>query len=119
MVTIEEEIGNTMIITLNGKVSHSDYVDTMVPALERMLEKHPSVNICAHCGDDFDGYALHAMLDDAKIGIKHWSAWGRIAISNAPSWLEKMIKVATMVMMRGRVKCFKDKTSALNWVVEG
>lgn len=118
MLTIEEIIDNTLVVAIDGKVVHSDYTDTLVPAVERLLADHEVVNMCALLGENFDGYALRAMVDDAKMGIKHWKAWGKIAIVGASPMLKNFIKIGVGWMMRGRVQCFDDKASAMGWMTE-
>ena len=71
---------NVLGISAEGKITGSDYETILIPAVEEKLKTQKKVRMIYHLGDTFTGFDLNAILDDAKIGMKHLSAWGKIAL---------------------------------------
>ncbi len=71
---------NVLGVSANGKVTGEDYENTLIPALEEKFKTHPKIRMLYHLGNTFDGFDLSAMLDDAKIGMKHLSSFEKVAL---------------------------------------
>lgn len=71
---------NTLGISAEGKITGADYETVLIPAIEGKLKEYPKLRMLYHLGDSFTGFDMQAMVDDAKIGLKHLSAWDRIAL---------------------------------------
>ncbi len=71
---------NVLGITAEGKITGKDYETLLIPALEEKLKVNKKIRMIYQLGNDFTGFDLGAMLDDAKMGLKHISAWDRIAL---------------------------------------
>lgn len=91
MITITNLIDNNLFISLSETVTHHDYEHTLVPAIDSILAQHDKINIAVLFTDEFESITLNALIDDAQLGIKHWSHWHKIAIMNAPTWLHTAI----------------------------
>ena len=70
---------NVLGIFAGGKITGSDYETVLIPALEEKLKANKKVRMLYQLGGEFTGFERSAMLDDAKVGLKHLSAWDRIA----------------------------------------
>jgi hypothetical protein len=66
-------------VSAEGKITGTDYETVLIPAIEEKLKTTKKIRILYHLGSDFTGFDLNAMLDDAKMEMKHLSAWDRIA----------------------------------------
>ena len=64
----------------------------LVPALEEKLSKYEKVRLLYVLGDDFDKYTGGAAWEDAKVGMKHLTAFDRVAVVTDVDWIESMIK---------------------------
>lgn len=93
--------------TAVGKVTGRDYEDVVVPAVEEALKEHSKLRLIYHIGEGFDGFTAAAMWDDAKVGLKHLTAWEKIAIVTDVDWIETTAKVFGFVMP-AEVRLFDD-----------
>lgn len=102
-----------------GEVSAQDYKTVLVPAIEEKLTKHKRARLLYVLGDDFDGYTGGAAWEDAKVGMKHLTAFERVAVVTDVDWIEKMIKAFGFVMP-GEVRVFDDDDldEARLWICE-
>ncbi|MHB9143223.1 MAG: SpoIIAA family protein, partial [Paludibacter sp.] len=77
---IEDLPVNVLGVTAEGKITGEDYEKVLIPALEEKLKVYKKINMLYHLGSKFSDFDLNAMLDDAKMGMKYLSAWGKIAM---------------------------------------
>ncbi|MBP0481265.1 STAS/SEC14 domain-containing protein [Sagittula salina] len=80
-----------MEIRLSGKITDDDYEDVLVPALEAAIEAHDRVRLLVEIAD-FKGYELDALVEDARIGLKHWNGFDRVAVVSGVTLLNRVIK---------------------------
>ena len=71
---------NVLGVTAEGKITGTDYETVLIPAVENKLKAFKKISMLYQLRDHFTGFDLNAMLDDAKIGMKHLSAWEKIAL---------------------------------------
>ncbi len=71
---------NVLGVTAVGKITGADYETLLIPAIEKKLKENKKVSMIYDLGSSFTGFELSAMMDDAKIGMKHLSAWDKIAL---------------------------------------
>ena len=71
---------NVLGVTAEGKITGTDYETVLIPAIEERLKTNKKIRMLYHLGSNFTGFDMSAMMDDAKIGMKHLSAWDRIAL---------------------------------------
>ena len=71
---------NVLGVSAEGKITGTDYETVLIPAIEEKLKTNNKIRMLYHLGNNFTGFDLNAMMDDAKIGMKHLSAWDRIAL---------------------------------------
>ena len=71
---------NVLGISAEGEITGTDYETILIPVLEEKLKANKKINLLYHLGNNFTGFNMNAMLDDAKMGLKHLSAFDRIAL---------------------------------------
>ncbi|MGA3013620.1 MAG: STAS/SEC14 domain-containing protein [Bacteroidales bacterium] len=71
---------NVLGVSAEGKITGTDYETILIPAIEEKLKTNKKIRMLYHLGSNFTGFDLSAMMDDARIGMKHLSAWDRIAL---------------------------------------
>ena len=71
---------NVLGVSAEAKITGTDYEKILIPAIEEKLKAHKKIRMLYDLGSSFTGFELSAMLDDAKMGMKHLSAWDRIAL---------------------------------------
>ena len=99
----------------SGEVSAQDYKTVVVPAIEEKLTKHRKARLLYVLGDELEGYTGGA----AKVGMKHFTAFERVAVVTDVDWIEKMVK-AFGFLIPGEVRVFDDDDldEARIWVSE-
>ncbi|WP_019529596.1 STAS/SEC14 domain-containing protein [Dasania marina] len=116
-----ERVGSDFFLSFKaiGKLTHQDY-QYITPLIESALNsvEPAKMNVFFDCSD-FQGWELKAAWDDLKLGLKHGSAFNKIAIysnqENNRQWLEYSSKIASW-FTSGNVEFFDQETQAFNWL---
>lgn len=99
-----------------GRISDSDYKDILVPAIDAAVAAHGKVRIVLRFGPAFEGYTAHAMLDDALLGLAHWSHFERLAIVTDVDWIDHGLRLfAPLIPGKTRVFPADATQEALSW----
>ncbi len=81
MITLITGLPEMVIgLSAEGKITGTDYENVVIPAVEAKLKKHKKISLLYQLGEKFTGYDLNALWDDAKVGMKHLSAWNKVAL---------------------------------------
>jgi hypothetical protein len=118
MIRLINDLPDTIVgIEAVGRVEASDYETVLEPAVKAHLERHDKVRLLYVLGEEFDRYAPGAALEDAKLGIGHWSSWERIAIVTDRDWLHDAIRMLGW-MFPGDVRSFRlaERDDAVAWL---
>ena len=78
---------NVVAAKAHGKVTAEDYEKTFIPAIEENLKTHEKTRLLYQLGEDFSGYSLAAVLKDAKLGIKHFNGFEKVAVVTDVHWI--------------------------------
>jgi hypothetical protein len=70
----------------HGRVTHADYRDALVPRLEAAAARGP-VDMIYAIAEDFEGFDLEAMWDDAAVGLRNWKNFRRVAVVADQGWI--------------------------------
>lgn len=110
---------NVLGVSAEGKVSGKDYETILIPAVEKKLKTHNKMRLLYYIGDKFTGFDATAILDDAKIGVKHWSSWEKIAVVSDNKTLDVLVKFFSHILSC-EVCIFKDREleMAKKWISE-
>jgi hypothetical protein len=102
-----------------GEVTSDDYQNVLVPALEDRLTKLKKVRLLYVLGNEFQGYTGGAAWEDAKVGMKHLSAFERVAVVTDVDWIRNMVKAFGFAIF-GDVRVFDndDVDEARKWISE-
>jgi len=119
---IEEITGlpaGTLGFRVSGNVTGDDYDNVLTPAIDKAIEEFDRIKLLAQIGPDFKGYSLDAAWDDAKLGLRHWNGFERVALATNVGWMQTMIK-AMGFMMPCPVRLFEldEVGDAKRWLSE-
>ncbi|MCD8502384.1 MAG: STAS/SEC14 domain-containing protein [Bacillaceae bacterium] len=111
---------NTSILELEvgESLNEQDY-EKMQPELEKKIEEFGHVDLLIRM-DSVPKMSMGAVLKDIKLGFKHFTDYGKVALVGDCDKLEKLIKVEAIIPgIEG--KCFdsEDLDKAWNWLKEG
>lgn len=84
---------NVVGVAACGKVTGEDYETVLIPAVKRGLETHERLRVLYHLGSDFTGFTVAAFWDDARVGIRHLTAFEKIAVVTDVTWVIEAVKV--------------------------
>lgn len=101
-----------------GKVSADDYRTTLVPAVETLLGRHAKARLLYVLGKDFDGFTGGAAWQDARLGMKHFTDFERVAVVTDTDWIEGLVR-AFGFFLPGEVETFEtdELDEARDWIV--
>ncbi len=110
---------DVLALQARGEVTAEDYQSVLVPALEDLLRHHRRVRLLYVLGDGFDGYTGGAAWEDAKVGMRHLTAFERVAVVTDEGWVTTMVK-AFGFAMPGEVRVFGtgELDEARTWISE-
>ena len=117
--TLQHLPDHVLGIQARGEVTAEDYRTIVVPAVEAKLSKYPDLRLLYVLGADFEGYTGAAMWEDAKIGVRHFSDFERIAIVTNVNWVERTVN-ALSLFLPGEVRVYANERidDARAWICE-
>jgi hypothetical protein len=104
-----------------GEVTRADYQDVLMPAVQEAAEEHGEIRLVFQVGPDFEGFTAGALGADMTtgfgFGVRHWSAWKRMAVVTDVDWLRhSMQMLGWMTPGEARVFALADAAEAKTWV---
>jgi len=110
---------NVLGVSGEGKITGADYENVLMPELEKKLKTNKKIRMLYHLGSNFTGFDMSAMLDDAKMGMKHLSAWDRIALVSDHEMINSFAKFFGH-MLSCELRIFKNAEllDAKKWITE-
>jgi len=106
-------------VQAQGQVTGDDYTETLVPAVERRLERFDKVRLLYQIGPDFKRFTTTALWEDTRVGLHHLHAFERIAVVTDTGWIGKLVKTIAPTMP-GKLRCFSldEIDTATTWISE-
>ncbi|MBY6122216.1 STAS/SEC14 domain-containing protein [Mameliella alba] len=106
-------------VQVSGVVSDTDYAQTLVPALEAAIEEHERIRVLVIFGPDFRDFTLGALFDDARMGLRHWRGFDRLAVVTDKPWIRRAV-TGLSVLMPCPVRVFplEQAEDARRWMSE-
>ncbi len=120
MLTIINDLpDNVLGVSGEGKITGKDYETVLIPAIAEKFKANKKLRMLYHLGVNFTGFDLSAMLDDAKMGMKHLSAWDRIALVSDHEMINTFAKFFGH-MLSCELRIFKNAEMgvAKKWISE-
>ena len=101
----------------SGKIEAEDYRDVLMPALVEAAERGDIRLVIVL--PTFEGLASGAVWEDAKMGVKNWSAWKRVAFVSDVEWMAHAMHWFGW-MSPGEMKHFPlaERAAAIAWAAE-
>lgn len=114
-----ESQGKLLAVTATGTLTDNDYVDVWIPALQEVIDEYEVVNALLYMDDEFEGWDLKAMWEDAKFGLKHRNDFAKIAVVGGPDWIKWGVKIGDLLLDCVVKTYTPDKLQeALAWAAE-
>ena len=118
MFHIENMEDDVFAIKVSGKLTHQDYRDHLIPALEKMIATNGKIKLLIEA-EDFHGWEWQAAFDDLKTGVKYRKDFSRVAIVGDQEWERSLSKLFSFIIS-GEVCYFSIKqfADAKKWIIE-
>lgn len=109
---------DVVAVTAKGHVSRRDYAETLVPAIEAALQRHEKLRLYYEIGPALAGFDAGAMWEDFKVGMGHWSRWGRVAVVTDIDWIRHAVNAFRFMMPEeARVFATAEAAQARAWLL--
>jgi len=102
---------------LSGHVSAAEYREQLEPRFEAAAAGGRKARALVVLGPGFQGFEGGAMLEDAKLGLRTWSAWERIAVVSDDKEVHSVVRLFGW-MVPGDIAIFglDELARARDWV---
>jgi hypothetical protein len=106
-------------VAAHGEVTEEDYRKALVPIVEEKLWRYHDVRLFIHLGPTFNGFTAGAMWQDTKLGVSHWSRWGRVAVVTDVGWITQAVRLFAP-LFRHAVRVFPNAEYdvARGWILQ-
>ena len=84
---------NVVAVTVSGVLTGEDYERVLVPAIEDKVQKYGKIRILYQLGKEFEGFTDKAMLEDAKVGIRNFIEFEKIAVVSDVDWMNSAVQM--------------------------
>jgi len=89
---------DTLAFEASGEIDHDAYTRELIPAIEARIAAEGKVKLLYVLGEDFAGYTLGAMVQDAKVGVEHLSKFARVAVVSDAGWIRNGVRMFAPLM---------------------
>ena len=90
--------GDVLAFVCHGRVTKGDYDEVLVPAVMNALKEQGKVRLYYETAADFAGIDPGAVWEDFKIGMEHFTRWGRIAVVTDVEWIKQTMLFFSFLM---------------------
>jgi len=111
---LPESQGTILGIRATGKLTDQDYREGLIPRLEGMIRDQGKVRFLCHLDQEFAGWEMGAMWDDAKFFLSHKDDLEKLAVVGGPKWVEVTTKLFAP-FMGGELKIFPEDQLPAAW----
>lgn len=103
----------------SGKVTKEDYEKILMPAVNEHSKKFKKINFLLWIDTDVSNYTFGAWVDDALMGLMHFSHWHKVAIVSHSRTVKKITNIFGH-LVPGIYKGFQtsELEAAKQWVGE-
>lgn len=114
---LPESNGNIIAARASGTLSGQDYNEVLIPRLEKVMAEKGKVRFLLDLGQDFKGWTLEALWDDAKFGWGSRNHFEKVALVGGSLWMELGAKAGGL-LMGGELRTFDHdhRQEAWDWI---
>ena len=114
---MSESQGKVLAVKAQNKLTEGDYREVFIPKLEDLLQAHDKVRLLFLLDENFAGWELGALWEDAKFGLKHKDDFEKLAVVGGARWVAWGTRLFAY-FMEGQVKTFplEELSAAWDWI---
>jgi hypothetical protein len=102
---------------LTGHITKEDYDNVMLPAVKKVADTSPAINMMMLIDTDLSNFTVGAWMKDALLGIKNLTKFHRVALV-ADSNLVRSITAVANAIVPGEYRTFAmvEEAAAIAWI---
>jgi hypothetical protein len=106
--------GNLLAVRAVGKLTRRDYREEIIPRFKAIFRDHGKARFLL---EDFNGWEVAALWEDARFGLAHRRSFEKIAVVGAPAWVEFNLRLIALII-EGEVRMFppSERSEAFSWI---
>jgi hypothetical protein len=120
MIEILNDLPENVIgFKATGKVTREDYEKILMPAVNEHEKKFTKLNYLLLLDTDISNFTMGAWVDDALLGLKHFTHWHKVAIVSHSHTISKITDVFGH-LVPGIYKGFQTEElqAAIEWLAQ-
>jgi hypothetical protein len=109
---------NVVGVRAIGAIEDDDYEELLVPTIEDRLTRHDKIRLLYVLGAEYTGYDDDAKWQDAKLGMKTFNSYDRMAIVSDIESVRRSVR-AFGWLIPGDIRVFPvdDLVDAEAWII--
>ena len=102
-----------------GKVHKDDYERTVIPVVDIIAKRFGKIHFLLVLETDVSNYSFGAWMDDALLGLKHFTQWRKIAIVDNQNAVKKLTDIlGHLIPGESRGFTLAEQEAAIKWISE-
>ncbi len=89
---------DVIAVKVSGYLTSRDYEEVLAPLVEEKLKRHDKLKMLLVVDATFEGASAGAMWDDAKLGLKHFTKYRKMAIVSDVEWMRNSVRLLGILM---------------------
>lgn len=85
-------------VRMTGPVTDSDYENVLMPAIDRAIAESEHVRLLLIAEVGLNDFTLGAMWDDARLGLRNWRGFERVAYVTSNKSMARTIRAFSLAM---------------------
>ncbi len=120
MIDVNTDAGAQFLeISMTAPITEEDYKDTLIPAMDAAIEAADHIRMLVVVDGGMGDFTIGAMLQDGRMGLKHWRGFDRVALVSDDPGIRRMIGLFGVFMpCPVSVFAMDEKDDARRWLRE-
>ena len=117
LVKIADLPAHVFGVTANGAITAHDIETVLLPGLQRLVEDYDEIYYLLVLDTDVKNFSSGALMQDMKLGIKHFIKWKKIAVVTEQSAVAKFTDFFS-ALVPGESKGYNEDqlADAIEWI---
>ncbi len=111
---LETAVDSVIEMEVEGEVTAEDY-EVLEEAIKDKLKETDQVNILCRV-KELSKITAQAILEDFKLGVKHYKNIGKIAVVSSEDWTEWITKLSAILPVESKHFDTEEIDEAWSWV---
>ncbi len=106
-------------VRATGEVTKEDLETVLIPAMDKLVERTGAIHYLLVLDNDVSNWDFGAWVSDAKLGLKYFTKWHKIAVVTEQEGVRLFTKgFSAVVPGESRAYTHAQLQEATDWVVE-